>query len=132
MDKLATVFRAAQFYAHAAHNMTKGETFFSDHDYFGDLYGAYEEAYDGIIERMIGLSMKPDINKITMDAAKVMAEYDYFSTAKCFTVLLETEMEICALIDKLNKNASLGTQNFLQGLADDSEKRQYKIGQRIK
>ena len=55
MHDLAIILRSAQLYAHNAHNMTKGKTFFSDHKFFGQLYPVYEEAYDSIVERMIGL-----------------------------------------------------------------------------
>lgn len=132
MNELATVLRAAQFYAHAAHNLTSGFTFHEDHEYFGELYGAYESAYDGVIERMIGFGTEPDINAITLAAAKDIQNYKHDTPEHCYEELMDYEKQICDLVVKFNGEASLGTQNFLQGLADDSEMRQYKIGQRLK
>lgn len=133
MITLATQFRAAQFYAHNAHNQASGATFFSDHEFLGELYGKYEDAYDGLIERMIGLGMEFDLPEITCDASSDVeaAGYDH-TTTECFRGLLEREKKICEEVRNLMPSASVGTQNFIAQLADDSEVRQYKIGQRLK
>ena len=39
--------------------------------------------------------------------------------------------DLIKLIEAANKKASLGTQNLLQQLADDCEKRIYKLRQRV-
>lgn len=132
MKELAIVLRAAQFYAHHAHNIAKGATFFEDHEYFGELYSAYEGAYDGVIERIIGLGGSPDINQIGMQAMKMSSGHQSTGNRECFEYLLEFEETICEMCKKFNEGASLGTQNFIQGLADQSEMRQYKIKQRLK
>ena len=132
MNNLAITLRAAQFYAHAAHNTTSGMTFHEDHEFFGELYGAYESAYDSVIERMIGLGVSVDINEITLEAANDIQGYEHGDPEKCYDELMDYEKKICKMVDTYNKGASLGTQNFLQGLADESEMRQYKIGQRLK
>lgn len=132
MTPLATALRAAQFYAHAAHNLAKGESFFADHEYLGELYVAYESAYDDVIERMIGLKQPVDISKITLDAANMANQHEHESVKECFDYLMQYEKLICNYVAKFNNGASLGTQNFLQGIADDSEKRQFLIGQRLK
>jgi DNA-binding ferritin-like protein len=132
MHKLAQVFRTAQFYAHASHNLSKGDTFFADHEYLGELYSAYEAAYDSIIERMIGLGESFEINTITLDAATEFASYKHGSTNECFDILYGLEKEICDCIDNTKEGTTFGTQNLLQGLADESEMRQYKLGQRLK
>lgn len=133
MNELATIFRFAQFYAHIAHNLASGQTFFQDHEFLGELYGAYESAYDDVVERMIGLGQTPDLKKINLSAATLLNAYgsDY-STEACLRHLLYTEKEICEEVAKIAPTTSDGTQNLLQGLADDSEKRQYKLGQRLK
>lgn len=132
MQKLATLYRSAQFYAHNAHNTTTGCTFFQDHEFFGGAYAAYEEAYDGVVERMIGLGMAPDLLSITSNAAKAIQQYGKAKdTDECFKSLLELEQNICSQIKQVITKATEGTQNLLQGLADESEMRQYKIQQRI-
>ena len=133
MIALATQFRAAQFYAHNAHNQASGATFFSDHEFLGELYGTYEEAYDGLIERMIGLGMEINLPEITCEAStEVEKSGDDHTTTECFKYLLEMEKAICKEIEKEMQISTVGTQNFIAQLADDSEVRQYKIGQRLK
>lgn len=129
MQELAIILRAAQLVAHQMHNEASGESFFADHEFLGELYPAYEEAYDGVIERMIGLGMKPDIAGITIDAATTANER--YST-NYWQALLGIEKEIRKQSDTYQNGASSGTVNFLQGLNDESEQRTYKIGQRAK
>ena len=72
MTKLATQLRYMQFYAHNAHNICQGDTFFADHEELGDLYGTYTGLYDSVVERMIGLGQAIDLVKIQVDAAKML------------------------------------------------------------
>lgn len=72
--KLAVQLRHAQFYAHMAHNLTCGPTFYQDHDAFGDLYKAYEGEYDAVIERFIGLGGSPSIYGVTKNALAMLEE----------------------------------------------------------
>lgn len=130
MIKLATHLRYMQLHTHNAHNACQGDTFYSDHEELGDLYGVYTGLYDGVIERMIGLGQSVDLVSIQVDAAK-MLEATPTSFSAAFTAVLKCEEELIKLIDAANEGASLGTQNFLQGIADDSEVRQYKLKQRL-
>lgn len=135
MDQLATLYRAAQFYAHAAHNFAKGATFYQDHEALGELYGAYEEAYDSIVERMIGNGEPFSIQQILTNAtaeANKYADPSTFSQVTSFQVLQGMEQRIRASIDIQIGAQTQGTQNLLAQLADDSEMRSYKIGQRLK
>jgi len=72
MIQLIIVFRALQLVAHHAHNLTKGLTFFEDHDFFGDLYGKAEGYYDSVVERFIGLGYESHLKleMILMEVAK--------------------------------------------------------------
>lgn len=130
---LPVAFRAAQLYAHNAHNLATGCNFFSDHEFLGELYAAYESAYDSLIERMIGLGQ--DIKPC--DIALKAADFADKITAKpgdndhAFSQLMLLEREIIAGCESMSKSASLGTQNLLAQFADDSEARQYKIGRRL-
>jgi hypothetical protein len=54
------------------------------------------------------------------------------SFEEAFKFILAGEEDICAACEKLAKGASLGTENLLAGLADESEMRQYKLKQRLK
>lgn len=135
METLAVLYRCAQLYAHRAHNVCRGETFFPDHDFLGGIYEAYEGAYDNVVERMIGLGMKPAIVKITSEACKKfedMASDSMVQTDTMLAKILGLEKEFCSQIEEAMKGElSQGTQNMLQGLCDESEVRQYKLKQRL-
>lgn len=135
LTPLATSLRAMQFYAHAAHNCASGPNFFADHAFFGELYSAYEDAYDATVERIIGLDEELiDFRVITLDAAKAFGNSGFredSGSTKWFTKLKESEEALCTLLTKSLDGQSEGTKNFLQGLADDAESRLYKISQRI-
>lgn len=130
MHTLASMYLGARFYAHMAHNLCNGPTFFADHDYLGSLYEAYDDAYDALIERMIGLGEEIDIGEITIEGADLFAKNS--GGSNYFNRLLAMEVEICAEIKSTVAGKTDGTQNLLQDLADQSEARQYKLKQRTK
>lgn len=136
MEKLACLFRAANLYAHSAHNQVRGSTFFSDHDFLGSLYSEYTEAYDKTVEQMIGLQMSPNVANITScacDMATAMPDPAAFSCEVVFAALLKMEADIQTEIANLYESADIGTQNILAQFFEDSQHRgNYKIGQRIK
>jgi DNA-binding ferritin-like protein len=132
MKSLAIILRASQLYAHQAHNLATGCTFFQDHKAFAKFYEAYESAYDSVVERMIGLTGDCDITSITRGACDIVEKSKFKDSRGAFAVLLATEKSICNVCITENKKASLGTQNLLQGIADGSEMRQYQIQQRLK
>lgn len=134
MKKLATLYRHAQLYAHMAHNLAKGSTFFEDHEFFGEAYSAYESAYDSVVERMIGQAPADDFSNVLVEINKdaVKELYPAKENESCFGHLLTVEVLICEEIEKLVPASSQGTQNLLQGLCDEGEVRQYKIQQRLK
>lgn len=130
---LARAYRCAQFYAHQAHNRTTGESFFSDHSFFGELYSTYENAYDSLVERVMGLGTVVDIAELTVLAAKdFQAMSDGFAPDYFFKRLLSLEDSLRKKIDSAILSQTQGTVNLLQGLADESEARTYKMKQRVK
>lgn len=132
MKNLAVILRASQLYAHMAHNLTTGCSFFSDHEAFGAFYAEYEKDYDDVVERIIGLTGDCDITAITKGACDIVEKTKFKDTMHAYSVLMATEKSLCEVATAENKKATLGTQNLLQGIADRSEMRQYKIGRRIK
>lgn len=134
MKRLLITFRAAQLFAHYGHNVVSGSSFFADHAFLGDLYDAYTESYDAIAERVIGKGAAEDLLSINITAAELAKEVGKDNPTKAqvlFKILMSIEKDICKEIDKAMESASSGTQNLLQGLADASEQRQYKIKQRL-
>lgn len=133
MDSLITQLRALQFLAHRAHNVIKGPTFFEDHKFLGKLYPDYEAAYDSAVERVIGLGTeKLSLAKINIAASKMSDILpDETKPEPFFRAILKGEKDLCVMIDKAVENASHGTQDLLQGFCNDSEKRQYRLKQRL-
>lgn len=134
MKDLAIWFKFLNFYAHNAHFKCGRNSFFSDHSYLGDLYAEYEESYDSVIERMIGLKLNPNNFEIVAAASDLFQQFKQENVVKNSTYFVNIygfEKKLCAIIDEVNKTATLGSQNMIQGFADESESRQYKIGQRI-
>lgn len=134
MNEVALLYRAAQFFAHVAHNVVIGPTFLEAHEYLGEIYGAYETAYDAVVERIIGLGGTVDLQTLTINAANQAGAMEMTNLAPqaFFSQLLAMEKGICVAIRTATTGASDGTQNLLQGLADESEMRQYKLGQLTK
>ena len=133
MDSLITQLRALQFLAHRAHNVIKGPTFFEDHEFLGEIYPAYEAAYDSAVERVIGLGTeKLNLSKINIAASQMSDILPNETKPEPFLrAILKGEKDLCKMIDEAVEKASQGTQNLLQGICDDSEKRQYQLKQRL-
>jgi DNA-binding ferritin-like protein len=135
LTKLAARFRAMQLFAHNAHLLAKGQTFYQDHEAFGELYPAYEVAFDGLVERTIGLGGEYDPETSFKQVGEFLSStWGCTDTEKCFEKALDFEKRICAdVADILTRmDVTQGVSNFLQGLADESESRQYKLRQRLK
>ena len=81
---------------------------------------------------MIGEEGADDIEDVAALAADMMADEKVKSNDDAFRILLQKETELRSMVGGLVRKASDGTQNMLQGLADDSLRRSYKIGQRLK
>lgn len=135
MEKLACLFRAAYTYAIAAHHEAHGSTFYQDHEAFVELYEAYEEAFDDIVEQAIGLGLKPNVMNIAKcgcDLATSLADPSLFPNEVSFGVLMKLETDIQTEIGALYATADIGTQNMLAQMFEDSQRRaNYKIKQRL-
>jgi DNA-binding ferritin-like protein len=132
LTNLAIVFRASQLVAHHLHHTVKGVGFLEDHEFLGEVYGAYEQGYDDTIERMLGTGQKVDINTVITAAAAAAKNMlsKYPDVTKWASTVMEIEKHIRAEIDAAMDQCSAGTQNLLAGFADDSEKRTYKASRR--
>jgi DNA-binding ferritin-like protein len=134
LESLAIEFRFMQLFAHIGHNRVAGCCFFEDHAYLGSLYETYEGVYDDLVERMIGLGESPDLWKISKAAdEQLQGARAGTSSMDYLEKLLECEKEACEQIEDLAEEdgCTQATVNMLVQFADDSEKRQYKIQQRL-
>ena len=132
MEKIALVLKYLELYAHQAHNLIKGQTFFADHDFLGEIYKIYSDEYDSVIERSIGLGKPVNIKKVNMLAAAELPNDVNVVIPKCFQEIISNEKYLCQLVEQSVKGASQGTVQLLGDIANKSEMRQYKIQQRIK
>lgn len=130
MENLIKLLKLAKFYAHDMHQLAKGQTFFQDHAFLGELYEAYDSEYDDCVERSIGLGIEPNLPNIIIEAANTLKSLPH--NEHCFLVLNNLEKAIRAEIAKISPSASLGSQNLYAQIADDSEVRSYKLQQRMK
>lgn len=137
MEKIAVLLKAMNLFAHNAHNLAQGPTFGADHPFLGELYEAYDQEYDDVVERMVGKGMAPNLEVVAQKAVKVLlavAPSNEFSES--FNQILQLEQKLVSSIEmyieesSLNKTCSEGTKQLLGNIADCSEIRQYKIKQR--
>jgi len=134
MKDIATFLKFLYFYAGHSHRFCGRNSYLADHAYLGELYEAYDDAYDGIIERMIGLKQNVDEFEIVAaanDLFQKFAREKVVKNATYFVNIYGFEKQLINLLTDAAKDASLGTNDMLAGMASDSESRQYKIGQRI-
>jgi DNA-binding ferritin-like protein len=136
MKELAIFLRMMQLYTHNAHNLVEKSLFFQDHDHLGGLYSTYEDAYDGVIERIIGLADSSVINLVEIQVAattllKSLPAKEVENSAY-FQKINEMEIKLRAHIAQIYPQSSIGTQQMIGDLADKSEQRSYKLKQRVK
>ena len=131
MFELLCLFRALNLHAHHMHNITKGDEFFQDHAFFAELYEFADDAYDSVIERLIGTkSDEVDLCSILGQSHDILMSVgdEYLKNS---LIMVE---EGAKLIDQMAKDDTLssGTQNMLQGLSDQMEVFIYKLKRRMK
>ena len=131
MQPIATLLRAMHLYSHEAHHYTSGSTFFSDHEFLGELYQAYLDAFDSICERAVGLQTLFDERAANKAALEKYLKLSALGSS-VFSTLITLEKELQKELTAANSSGTLGTQNPLQGLFDESEARVYKLSRRVK
>lgn len=132
MHSLLVTLRAAQLVAHAYHHRISGPTFHEDHEFFAEAYRAYEIAYDDVAERMLGLGAQVKFDQVAREAVAGSATLMLTAgNVGMYKTLLNFEESIQNACVQHTPDATLGTQNLLAQIADDSEKRVYKMKQRV-
>lgn len=137
LEKLALVLRALQLYGQHAHNNCVGKSFLSDHKMFASSYEEAADAYDSVVERIIGSTGKPvdtlalsfEAIKVTVPCSKEAGECN----SEFLKGVLKLEVAICSYIDEVCKSEKLpeGTKQLIGDIADKSMSRQYKLKQRL-
>lgn len=123
-------------YAHNCHNTVARTPFFQDHGFLAGAYESYDDAYDSIVERMIGLDLPCNLVEIHVLAVQNLQKLpaEYTENIKCFETLLLLEQTLCSKIEESISAGGMseGTRQLLGDICDKSEARQYQIKQRIK
>jgi DNA-binding ferritin-like protein len=138
MKELMYLLRAMQLYAHNCHNLVKGQSFFSDHGFFGDVYSEVEGHYDSVVERSIGLYGDAHMNLqtiISASASKIVdaPSVNVESNKVYYEYQLKLEERLTDLIRQIiAAGVTPGTEQLIGDIADKSESRKYKIKQRLK
>lgn len=147
-NELLILSRALNLIYHHMHNVASGHSFFADHAELALMYAAVDADYDSVAERRIGLGnafSASDAANVVAEAAELLkalpeAETITIATQEIstpsinamFSFAMQLESEYVRELKSAESGMSAGTINMLQGLADLSEVRQYKIGQRLK
>jgi len=139
MKELLIILRSGHLYAHSAHLLVSRVPFFQDHGFFGEVYAELADDYDSIAERIIGLHGESDLDLLPLidtihKKLKNAPSVGVKENKDFFKFQLKIEEEIYAEGDKICKDRKTteGTRNLVADIMDRSEKRQYKIKQRIK
>jgi len=131
MTALATLLRALQLFAHNRHHDAKGDTFFGDHEFYGNAYAAFESAYDSVVEAMCAVAPEtlPNLLQIQRDAVTVLGEMNADTP---WDTLLTGEHNLQAELHRVISDGKQtdATINLLAGIAEASQKRQYFIQRR--
>lgn len=134
---LIVLLRTMYLFAHNAHHLVARDTFFSDHEFFGDTYGTLQDDYDGVVERTIGLlgekatGLDSLFSIITQEMTKTPS-IEVVDNSDFFKYQLELEKRLCSMIKEIITTATPGTEQLIGEIANKSEIRQYKIQQRLK
>jgi DNA-binding ferritin-like protein len=135
MKEIAILLKVLQEYGHLAHNLAARSSFFADHEFLGEAYLKYEEDYDSVVERVIGLYGEDSIDLVMIQDLAVQKLKTIPGKADdnniFFLHILALEKELCDGIKKLMPQISEGSKQLFGEIANQSEIRQYKLKRRI-
>ena len=134
---LLILVRTMHLFYQNAHHHVGGPNFFADHEAFNSFYEDLAKLYDEVAERAIGVFGDHEVNiyDITSGIAETFKHLPPFmenDNRNFFISSMGLEKELCSMCSDIrNKVDDIGLHNFLEGICDDSQVRQYKIGRRL-
>jgi len=139
MLQIAICFRALQIYSQHAHNLCGRLAFHQDHEFFGEVYNFPDDAYDSVIERIIGtkgeegLELKNILKGVYAKLDKA-PDVGVKENKQFYMFILDQMKYINKEINEMCKSPEMseGTKQLLGGHADSIEVFIYKIQQRVK
>ena len=136
MKDIISTTRTLNLYYHHLHNIAHGLPFEGDHEMMSRFYTQLEGSYDSLIERYMGLGAdggKECLIHILSGVVSVISQIPEGNDMDVhFRHALELESGIQSMLEAEAESSSLGTENLLAQLADESESRVYKLNQRLK
>lgn len=136
MKSIISSLFTMSLYTKNAHATVKGPLFLQDHEFLAELYAAYDKDYDDVVERYIGLygSENCNLKELQLQASQMLQSLPapMKENSDYFKVTLQLEQQLCEKIKAEYTNASIGSQQLLGEICNQSEIRQYKLKQRIK
>jgi DNA-binding ferritin-like protein len=145
MSQYIAMLRGMQLWYHAAHHVTRGASFFSDHaDAFGKLYQELTRDFDEAVEKAIGLTDDEEMAcpvQITKMACQVICKYPSpvsltsLAMASCALEMEKNHNQLVTAIFHELEDAgclTLGLDDMLMATVNDHEGHIYMLQQRVK
>ena len=138
--------KAIEMWLHAAHHVTKGKGFLSDHkDLYGSMYIQIGDHIDLLIEKSIALSGQEDVacpaslssgashilNSEYVSPVNLNSEEIVKNAILCVSNLINTLSSLYEIFED-SGYLTLGLQDLLGTMANEYEKYLYFLGQRYK
>lgn len=145
MKEIVILLRAMSIFTHMAHHGVGRAVFLQDHEMLGDFYEAqleaFDEAMEGLIERMLasGMALSPtllfEISAAAASKVNSLASLPYVENGDWMRAVLALEEELCGLIDAEFAQGGIteGGRQLLGDIAKASQKpRQYFLRNRLR
>jgi len=136
--------RATYHWFHAAHHVTSGTAFGSDHELYGEIYEDFLDVLDGIIEKAIGQygieNAAAPVQSMT-SAISILGRWqspDTLNSLAIATTALQIEKEYIGAVQELfsqlenSGKLPLGLNDFLAATSNKHDTFVYKLTQRVK
>ena len=122
---------------HNFHNTVSGPCFIADHELLGGFYEEVDDDYDDVIERSVGLGLDgvADIqSQMQQVASKITQLPKDLKSEDMFVIASHLEDQLSQIIKHIcySEGVSPGVEQLIGEIDNKSDKRKYKIRQRIK
>ena len=145
MIKWVYMHKAYVEWFHSAHFLSKGSSFAGDHvNLYGKIYDQAFEQYDGVVERVLGLTNNEECacpSKLAMGSLGILQNYPSPANMPPLNIAinaLQLNENYCHFLNELvddMKNTcglSIGTEDLIGGICNQLESYTYMLQQRVK
>lgn len=145
LSVVMAALRAEAMIHQTHHWQTRGQAYYADHQLFERIYGAVNGFIDGLAEKAVGLGGEVLVQPLLQVSQVTVFSKLFYGDAPVkpypeelpllsLRALLKSSilLQMAYGLLKEKGNLSLGTDNFLQGVADTQENLVYLLKQRTK